>query len=169
MTDPTEIHPEHDEPTPENRSDWTEEQLDRWQEAKRQQLQQEAQENRVDLDEDQEAALEALSDPEREDTAEVDIGQTTLQVKTYLSGEMERKWQRVQSHQDDPDRVVDTIAELLEWLVVDEDYADEEVWLAYRERYGTAELMLAFTTVLEPYVDNVQEDQRVQKFREVQR
>lgn len=166
MTDPTDVHPEYDRPTPENRSEWTDQQLSEWGAAQEEKLEQEGRENRIELSEDQQEALDALADPEREDTAEVELADETLTVKTYMEGRVERKWQRVQNHQDDPEAVVDTIAEVMAWMVETDGYDDRDLWLAYREKYGMQRLMLAFTRVLEPYVEMVEEDQVVQRFRQ---
>lgn len=164
--DPSEIHPEHDRPTPANIDDWSEEQIEAFNHAKETKLEAQARDNREQLTEEQEQALELLEEPEADRTATVELGQRTVTVKTYLSKEMEQRIHAIERVQDNPSEAVDDVIDVLTWVIEDDDYADEEVWRAFHDRYGTKNLLLRFTKVMEPYLDEVENDSVVQKFRE---
>lgn len=121
-------------------------------------------EDRVSEHED---ALDALRDSEDDDTAAVTVGETDLTVKTYLSEEMERKFERLQDEPLDTGVQRRLLPEVMAWLVeAPEEYASEDVWRAYAAEYGRDELALVLFRVLEPKMERAEQNEVVEKFRE---
>lgn len=174
--DPASVHPEYERPLPENVDEWSEEQLEEWSRRQEAQLLGEVRERREELREEQEAALDALRSPEREDLAEADVDDMTLRVKTHANKEIEDAVADLAEAHEGPDAAADLqlirtqVPALMAWFVEEpSEYADPAVWRAYGERFGIGELSKAYLRVIEPYLDANEEDRVVQKFRKVGR
>lgn len=154
---PEDVHPEHDVLTPENAEDWTDEQLEAYEEAKRAEHAAESEQNRREFTEQQQAALDRLSKPSENDRATVPINADgdEVTVRTSLSPSMEQTFVRVV--QEDIDDVTGAVYDLIVHVIEDEEYADRAVWEAFYADNGTAALRDMFHLLLEPYIDRMQE------------
>lgn len=131
-----------------------------------QELQAEANEEYGRLSEDEEAALEALAEPEEEETATVQLREDVkIDVKTYLSGDMENRLDRIADNADNLPVVREDIVTAMAWLIVDEEYGQERLWRAYADDYGLTSLGPLFFRAVKPAMDKVENDQVVQEFR----
>lgn len=119
------------------------------------------------LTEEQERALTLLEETE-DNTAEVELGSATVTVKTEIERDIEEKAEEVldsENRHQHADVAMDVICH----MIVDEEFAQRELWEAYREKHGTAQLMLTFMKVLEPFLDRIENDEVVKKFRQIER
>lgn len=170
--DPASVHPEHERPTPDNIDDWTQEQIDRWNELREDEILSEVREDRARLEEEQEEALSALRDPEREEWAEAEVDDLTFKVRTYANEDVEDGVAALAEAHEGADTAADLrlirtqVPGLMAWFIVEpEEYADPQVWREYARRFGIGELSKAYLRVVEPYLDANEEDRAVKKFR----
>lgn len=165
LDDPSAVHPEHDELTPENSDDWSEEQAERYTDLKEATLEDDAQQNRRELAAEEREALDALREATQDDeplTATVEFGDAELIVTKKVTGELEQKFDRITEEQEEEypkianikDAIIDAILLVLE---DDDEPADDpvdfqsrEIWERYYEKEGSAGLMEVFETVAEP-------------------
>lgn len=135
--DPTEVHPEHDRPTPDNWDDWDDEQLDEYKQAAEAELQAEAEANQRELRADEQAARDALvaGATDQIDTETVSLhehvdidDEIDIEVRTTLSGGAIEKLESIE--EDDPaSEVLPTVLDVLEEVVEGpEGYASRAVW-----------------------------------------
>lgn len=119
------------------------------------------------LSDDEQAALDALKEPVEEETEAVELrAGVTVDVKTYLSGEMEDNLMHIEENRRDLSAVRGTLAETMAWLIQDPDYANERVWEVYAEEYGVMSLSELFFTAVEPAIDRMENSEAAQKFRQ---
>lgn len=150
---------------PENWEDMTEAEREAWADERKASLDAAA-DDAAQLSDSERAALDALSEPEK-DTATVTINGQTLAVKTYLDADHEDALDMLAS---DPSTSAarETIAETLAWLIEDDRYGGDtgrKVWRAFAETYGTAALTEAFMAALEPVFDRMEGVEAAEKFR----
>lgn len=177
IADPADVHPEYDRPTPENLDEWSEEQLEEWDRRNEAKLLGEVRERREELQADQEAALDALRSPEREDYGEAEVDDLTFKVKTHASSEIEDALAELSETQEggvesagDLQQIRREVPPLMAWFIVEpEEYADPAVWRGYADRFGIGELTKAWLRIVEPYLDENEQDRAVQKFRSLER
>lgn len=119
-------------------------------------------------DEEHEAAIKALRDPEEDDTAEVELGQTTLTVKTYLEEPIRKELRRLDRRRDEEEAQRSILPRVMAWLVeAPEEYASEELWQAYGEKYGFDELALVWFKSMLPKVERIESHEAVRRFRDI--
>jgi len=164
-TDPTEIHPEHERPTPDNIDDWSGDQIDAYNEAKDAEHDAEAQERQRELTREQKEALTALESATGNDgevpTAKIQLGEATVTVKRKLSGELEAKFDAISKNRDDLGAIKDSLIDACHMLIVDDsepdgdpvDFTDREVWEEYHRRHGSEGLADAFDKLSGPAMD----------------
>lgn len=134
-------------------------------EAKEAELEAEAR-DAAGLSADEQEALDALKDPIEEDLASVELRPgVTVEVKTYLSGEMEDNLTHIEQNRRDLKSVRGTLAETMAWLIEDDDYANERVWQVYAEEYGVMSLSELFFAAVEPAIERMENSDAAQKFR----
>lgn len=149
-----------------NLDEYSEEEIEAYNERKEQDLRERGAEHQRELDEEQQAALEALRDPEEDDTAQVELGQRTLTVNTYMDEEIERTFERLTENREDPDIQRQLLPEVMAWMIeAPEEYTDPLIWREYAREYGRDELALALMRVVEPKADRAESDEVVQRFR----
>lgn len=155
LADPSEVHPKHDQPTPENIDDWSEDQLERFNELTDAKLTTDARRERAErLDDDSaEAAQEllgAVTGEGAEQTATVDIADGVLdepmeaEVLTYRPGKVEKRLARIETVDDAVDALVFAITEM---VVAPERFTNPEVWHHVYDEGGVK--------VLEAYLENI--------------
>lgn len=115
-------------------------------------------------------AIEALGDPTPEGEGTVTVGDVEMEVKNYLNGRIERKFQRLQSAErrgeTDPDLAREGVIDIITWLIeAPEEYADPETWRAYAEEYGTLELQFRAIEAGKLYRERLQEIENSATFR----
>lgn len=164
---PEEIHPEHERPTPENFDEWTDEQIDAWNSLQEQRLDKEVKDQRRERDAETQEALEALRDPEEEDTAEVELGQTTLTVKTTTNAKVEQLLERLERNRDDADVQRRFIPQVIAWFVESpEEYTEPDIWREYAREFGRPELAIVMLRVIEPTAERTESEEVVRRFRD---
>lgn len=172
--DPSTIHPEHDTLTPENWDDWTEEQRERYLEAKDAALEAENEQNRAEMAREEKATLEFLKSTTEEKsdlhTETLNIGEELgaaddvfVTVRTKLSGELESKFDAITDEQGkDLPRIAnikDAIVDAICMLIVDDDesgkydFQSRAVWEAYYYEEGSEGIMRVFNTVAGPALE----------------
>jgi len=174
-TRPEDVHPKYDEFRPENKDEWTEAQIQRYNEAKEAQLETQAQRNRANMAAEQRETLDALRSAVGDDevaTEPVDIGEATVEVKTKISGELEQHFDAIaeEGEKDVPrtDNVRQHLIDAITLLIVDGgesegyDFGDRRVWEAFYKDEGSEGLYDVFELVSEPARDRREE---LQKFR----
>ena len=155
-------------PSPDIVTDWTDDEVERYNELKEQDLREDLVEERAR----QEEALQQIAAGEklvRYDT--VQLGNLELEVKAWLPGSVE---ETVMSAWDLTDRddaqaireSMETMLTALAEMTTSEDY-NREFWRRYYERYGAVGMIEAVETILEPASEYMQEKQEaVDGFRE---
>lgn len=166
-SDPTDVHPEHDQLRPGNIEDWTEEQIAEYKRRKEGDLQEGADERRAELSQKQRETLGKLRSAvdETDATETVQFGDAELVVQAKLTGEIERKFDRIMDAQDSGRlaEVSDAMISVITSLVIADnepdsdpvDYQDAAVWQAFHEEGGIEELGQAFETVCTPAIERV--------------
>lgn len=163
LPDPSDVHPEHDMPTPENMDDWSDEQLDTYREAKSAELEQQAQENTAEIAEEQRERIEkmraATGADDADHTETVPLSDDlTLTVTTKMTGELEELFERIRQNPGDisqlKEDLLDAIVLLIEDDPEDEDddftYQDRAFWEAYYYEEGTEGLFQVFDQLADP-------------------
>jgi uncharacterized membrane protein len=173
-TDPSKIHPEHDEPTPANMDDWSEEQLEQYERAQKRELDRDAKEHRRELVQEEREALDKLRDatsetPAAEQTTTVAFGDAELVVTTKVTGELEGLFDDIVDEQrkevSRPGTIKKTLIDAILLLIVDDDEPDDDpvtfqsraLWEQYYLSEGSAGLMEAFDTLAEPALERYEE------------
>lgn len=160
-TNPAEVHPDHDLPTPSNIDDWSDDQLEQYRRAKTTELTRDAEERRRSMSQQQRETVELLGSTQKDayDDALLDtvqVGDLELTVTSKLTGEVETKLDRV-AGSDSLDDVVGTMIDTILYFVVDADadadVDDPAVWRAYYDRYGTEGLFDAFEQIADPAME----------------
>lgn len=122
----------------------------------------ETREAKQELEAQQQAALEAISEGgDIEEYATVKLGELDVDVLAWLPGEVEDTVLKAQSlaDSDDPDAIrksKDTLISALTDMTVREDL-NRKFWQSYHAKYGLQGLMVAADTVFEPAMQNVEE------------
>jgi len=174
--DPSEIHPEYDVLSPENISEWSDEQVEAYREAKgavllglRVEL---AAKERDTLD-----FLKSTTEPEGpQHTETVNLGEAlgkeedaTVTVRTKLTGELEAKFDAITDEQaKDLPRIAnikDAVIDAITMLIVDDDEPDDDpytfrsraVWEAYYYDAGSEGLMEVFNAVASPALERYED------------
>lgn len=160
---PEDVHPEYDHPTPANADEWSDAQLDRYNELKDAELDARARENRVELSVEEEAALEQLGKETGTATVTFESG-TEVEVKRHLTAAVEDRLDTISEAETLMAAREDIIAAMAN-LIEDDAYASERVWRAYAAEYGTSELFERFTTVAEPALERMEELGEMDSFR----
>jgi len=171
--DPSEIHPEYDRPEPGNIEEWSDEQLEKWNEANEAELDARVERNKVDMARDEREALDFLQSTTEADselsTEQVNLGEALdgpddvyVTVRTRVSGELESKFDRISAEQEKDlpriSNIKDEVIEAIRWLIVDDDEPDGDrynfqsraVWEAYYYDAGSEGLMEVFNAVADP-------------------
>lgn len=169
--DPSDIHPEHDQPTPENIDDWSGDQIDAYNEAKERELEEEVQENERELSRKQREMLSTIESATNNDsqvpTAKIEFGDATLEVRRKLTGELESKFDTIAKNEDNLGQIRDCLIDVCTMLIVDDDEPDDDeydftdrgTWEAYYDRHGQEGMIDAFNILSEPAMqrrDNLQ-------------
>ena len=176
--DPTSVHPEHDQPTPENIDDWSDQQIAAYNSAKAREHEQRAKQHAADLSREQRGALDQLAtlvDDDAEPATEtVEIGEAELTVTTKIDGELEDRLDRISRLQDteEPGAIGESkdllIRAILGLIVADNEtgrytWRSRETWEAFYKEHGTEGLAAAFEALVEPAM---QRREQRQSFRE---
>jgi len=169
---PKDVHPDHDRPTPENIDEWSEEQLDRFNDLKEAEHEQQVQENRAELSQEQQKTLEALESatlPEDEELTEtVQIDQAEVVVRKRVTGEIEQTFTYIQKNRDDLESIANALIDAISELIVDDNedgeyrFTERTVWEEYHRRHGTESLIDVFDIVADPALSRQEE---LEKFR----
>ena len=166
-SDPTDVHPEHDHPGPENIGEWSDEQIAEYKRRKESDLQEGADERRAELSQEQRETLGKLRSAvdETDPTETVTFGDAELVVSAKLDGATEDKIDRIMDAQDSGrlGDVADAMIDVILALIVGDnepnsdpvDYQDRTVWAEFRADHGTESLANAFETVATPAIDRV--------------
>lgn len=122
----------------------------------RERLQRAIDEETGQLDEEQEKALEALTNADADTTVSVPINdERTVEVKTYINRAIEERFDAISAAKSWDD-VADKLVECIVWLIEDDDYSDEAVWREYRRLRGTTGLYQMFERISEPALNAIQ-------------
>jgi len=169
---PEDVHSEYDQPTPENIDEWTDDQLQRFNELKELEHEQEVQENRAELSREQQETLEVLESatlPEDEELTEtVQLDEAEVVVTKRLTGELERMFTYIQMNSDDLEGIANALIDAITALIVDDNekgkyrFAERAVWEEYYRRNGTEGLIDVFDIVSEPALSR---QEALRKFR----
>lgn len=179
---PEEVHPEFDMPTQGNIGEWSDEQIERYNELKDRDLETEAQASRAELSTEQRETLAALEgavtdDGEATPTVTVDLGEADVEVRTKLTGEIEDCFSRIASERDadvpdlsnikddlltaiagDPDRGIGGL--IVDDGEPDDDphrFTDRETWEVFYAEHGTEGLLEVFDLVADPALARMEE------------
>lgn len=170
-TNPSAIHPEYDRPTPDNLDDWSDEQLEAYNEATEAELDEEARNARTRLTDEQEQALEQLRpDTETEHVELPAQNNVTVEVKTHTNAEIEAALQAITdaASQDSSDlrEIRESMITVLCGLIETEDFNSAEFWRAYGSEFGLGNLMRCVTVVAEPVMEEMEAMAQQQSFRQ---
>lgn len=120
------------------------------------------------LSESEREALDALAEPIETETERVELRRgIEVDVRTYLSAEMEDNLHKIADHEDEEDlsEIRDTLAETTAWLIEHPEYGQKRVWAIHAEEYGSAALAELFYKAVEPALQRVEKSEVTQKFR----
>lgn len=131
----------------------------------RQRDERDLQEQQREQYEDHNQALERLRDPDakRTATAELLTG-AEIEVKLHTNAKIDKHLTQLDDAST-PSQVVDDIIEVIHWFVVDGELAERKLWQDYATEYGAADLMRECMRIIEPYLDDIDDDDVVRKFR----
>lgn len=101
--------------------------------------------------EEHQEAINALMDA-TDETATVAINDEgdEVEVKAYLNEHVEQTIYRMGSEYDTLDDATEDMIEAISWLVVDEDYANPDVWRAFKRERGASGLQIMFEKLTDP-------------------
>jgi len=123
------------------------------------------------LDADQEEALDALR-PDDEDTTEtVELVDTDVEVavRAHTNVEIETKMDAISSEAEsgspDLENIREEMIDVICLLVVDDEYADRELWTAYAAEYGLSYIMRTVEAVTAPVFDELEAIEQQRSFR----
>lgn len=161
--DPEDVHPEYDRPTPENRDEWTDEQIEEWNRRNEKRLEAGLDEQLRELSDEQREKLELLESATREGepgefVETVELGDAEIDVTTKPGGEAELKAEELRQYED-TDRIApakDALIDLIMIVVVDDDYGKRLLWEQYYRKNGADDLMTAVETLTEPWLDRTE-------------
>jgi hypothetical protein len=117
------------------------------------------------LSDDEQAALDALSESSDKRTAVTLRGGDEVEVKTYLNARMEDNFQEITENRDDLSRIRSVLVESLSWIIETEPYDSERLWRVYADEYGTMSLAEEFFVCVEPVMDSIEDAEVAQRFR----
>lgn len=149
MAQSKDIHPEHDAPTPENRDEWSEEQLEAWAAAREQELTAEGRENAAELHADQQELLDSLDEEHGGDLIETPVtlpGDNLAHIEVVLNGELMNRMGHVDETLatiQDPEpgdlanveRAMDEASAVLADMLAEAKYSKRLFYTVY-EKYG---------------------------------
>lgn len=154
-SDPTTVHPTHDQPTPDNLDDWSEEQLALYNTLKEQSLGADLAADRADEQAEHEQAAKLLVDAATEgaETAEINLmegikpdEEQPVTVKTYVPGDVERRLATISTLDESVEALVFALTTMIE---APEKFTRPKLWKLVYEQGGAV--------VLDSYLDNVLE------------
>lgn len=151
--------------------DWeamSQEEKEAWADEREQALAEQAEEA-ARLSDDEQEALDALSEPIESDTEEVELNGQTVRVKSYLDAEREDNLNHIEENRQDFDEIRGTLADTMAWLIEDDRYGGEKgkkVWRAYAEKFGVSSLAELFYKAVEPALDRMENSEAAQRFRQ---
>lgn len=159
-----------DEVTPETLEDLSDEEIAAYNQEVESKLEERLDEHVQELSESQQEALDLLSPEDGETTTSVEIGaEAEVDVKTHMAGWVEDTLEEIFEDSESSRTFRRRIPEVMEWVIVDEDYADAALWRAYAEQYGSKELTLRFLEAIEPMAEDAENSGVVQRFRDRER
>lgn len=151
--------------TPELWQELDEDQRERYNELRAEADREVLEDRQVDRAMDSRAALDRLRDPDATttDMARLLTG-PEIEVKTHTNANVEEKIAAMDDA-DTPAEVREEIIDVVCWFVVDDELADRELWEDYAAHYGTGDLMKEAMRIMEPWMDSLEGDEVLQKFR----
>lgn len=159
-----------DQVTPEDLDDLSDEEIEAYNEQVEDALEERLDEHVQELSESQQEALDLLAPEGAETTATVQLGaEAEVDVKTHMAGWVEDEIDEIFEHSESTRTFRRRIPDVMEWVIVDEDYGDAELWRTYAEQYGSKELTLRFLEAIEPMAEDAENSGVVQRFRSRQR
>lgn len=136
--------------TPENWSELSEEEREEFAKKQKQKLDSAITETLAEEDEAAQEAFAALEETEETETHTVSLtGGQEVEVLDTMPGELERK--AANARDDDIDSGVQSMIDVMTYLIQSDGFDNPAVWEMYYEKYGSSKLLENVLSVTEPY------------------